>query len=86
MHAIEGIGVLYLALEDLVCGNVPPRAIFSVNRDLCPPEIISERDSPLVKEISMNERLKCDPTGQRPQMSILSSGSAFLVNVAGSTH
>jgi len=34
MCAIEGIGVPYLPLEDLVCGNVPSRAIFSVNRSL----------------------------------------------------
>jgi len=58
MCAIEGIGVPYLALEDLFCGNVPSRAIFSANRDLYPLEIISECDSPPVKEASMNERGK----------------------------
>ena len=40
----------YLALEDPFCGDVPSRAIFSINRDVCPLEITSEGDSPSVNE------------------------------------
>ena len=50
MCAIEGAGVPYLALEDLVCVNDPSRAIFSVSRNISPLEIIREGDSPPVNE------------------------------------
>ena len=50
MCAIEGAGVPCLALEDLVCVNVPSRASFSVSRDIYPLEIIREGDSPPVNE------------------------------------
>ena len=50
MCTIKGIEVLYLVLEDIVCGNMSSRVMFSVNHDIYALEIISEGDLLLVNE------------------------------------
>lgn len=53
-----GIELPHLPLEDLVCGNVPPRAGFAIKNNRYPLGSISERGSPSVRGLSVDERGK----------------------------